>query len=246
MRAGLSHLDFLLSSIYDRMSLHPEHLADLRKSGLSNETIGLHKIRSVPPAMIEPLLGFTLREVMSAYVIPFPDPRGGWMDHVKVKVFGSNEVTEVRGDEIEEHRERWRYNGGKRKYLVRRCSSPRLYFPIPTMQRALESDEPLWLVEGMKKALAVGQLGLPAVGLESAWGWHVKGSARLLPDFGYISLRNRLVEIVADSDVQTNPMIHWAVRQLADALRVAEARPRLVVLPSGVKGADDFIQMARA
>jgi Domain of unknown function (DUF3854) len=111
------------------------------------------------------------------------------------------------------------------------------------MEQALESDEPLWLVEGMKKALAVSQLGVPSVGLESAWSWHMKGSSTLLPDFAVIALRGRVVELVPDSDVQTNPMIARAVQQLADALRSAGARPRLVRLPADVKGADDFIEM---
>jgi Domain of unknown function (DUF3854) len=237
------HLDFLLSVIYEDSPLHPEHLADLRKSGLTNATIALHKIRTVPPAMIEPLLGFVAPKVVSAYILPFPDLRGGWMDHVKLKVFSSDKIADVRGDEIEEHHKRWRYNGGHRKYLVRRRSAPRLYVPLSTMEQALESDEPLWLVEGMKKALAVSQLGVPSVGLESAWSWHMKGSSTLLPDFAVIALRGRVVELVPDSDVQTNPMIARAVQQLADALRSAGARPRLVRLPADVKGADDFIEM---
>jgi hypothetical protein len=103
--------------------------------------------------------------VRSAYLIPFLDPCGGWLDHVNVKVFGDGLARDVRGDDIDEHRGRWRYNGGQRKYLVRRQSAPRLYFPIPTMRQALEDGAPLWLVEGMKKALAVSQLDLPAVGL---------------------------------------------------------------------------------
>jgi hypothetical protein len=92
------HLDFLLSVIYEDSPLHPEHLADLRKSGLTNATIALHKIRTVPPAMIEPLLGFVAPKVVSAYILPFPDLRGGWMDHVKLKVFSSDKIADVRGD----------------------------------------------------------------------------------------------------------------------------------------------------
>lgn len=51
MSASLATFRFLLSPIYPA-SLAPEHLADLRKSGLTDETIRLHRIRSVPPAMI--------------------------------------------------------------------------------------------------------------------------------------------------------------------------------------------------
>jgi hypothetical protein len=47
------HLAFLLSSVYDATRLdHPEHLADLRKSGLTDETIRAQKITDVPPHII--------------------------------------------------------------------------------------------------------------------------------------------------------------------------------------------------
>jgi hypothetical protein len=109
------------------------------------------------------------------------------------------------------------------------------------MPRALASDAPLFLCEGEKKSLSVAQIGLPAVGLESAWGWHVKGTAALLPDFDVITLRGRVVELLPDSDVHTNPLIAKAMRRLADALRSAGARPRLVRLPPEVKGVDDLL-----
>ncbi len=238
-------LSFLLGAAYAG-SLAPEHLQDLRKSGLSAETIGLHKIRSVPPTMIASLLGFAMpADVESALLFPFPDPLGGFMDYVKVKTFPDH--VDRRGSVVEEHRGpgRDRYNGGRRKYLVRRRVAPRLYFPITTMPQALAGPGPVWLVEGMKKTLAAAQIGLPAVGIESAWGWRRKGSRALLQDFDHIALEGRIVELVPDSDVQTNPMIAKAMRQLADALRTMGATPRLVKLPTlgsaGKVGMDDFI-----
>jgi hypothetical protein len=125
------------------------------------------KTRSVPPATIEPLLSLYASHARSAYVIPFADPRGGWFDHGKLEVFNDEGAAEVRGDHVEPPtRMRWRYNGTARKYLVRRAEPPRLFFPLATMT-ALEGPD-LWVVEGMKKATAVAQLGLPAVGIESA------------------------------------------------------------------------------
>jgi hypothetical protein len=237
------HLDFLLCRLYDHSPLDSQHAADLAKSGITDETRLQHKIRTVPPEMLRPLLGYDPRGVRTALLFPFPDFDGGFMDYVKVKVFGETGAAELRGDAIHEHRDRWRYNCGHRKYLVRRQAAPRLYIPIPTMHRAVATDEPLWLVEGMKKSLAVMQLGLPAIGLESPFSWHVKGSRALLDDFSHIRLRGRLIELVPDADIATNPMILRAMHQLGDALRAAGARPRLVRLPTGVKGADDFIVM---
>jgi hypothetical protein len=224
------HLDFLLSCAYDRSDLHPEHLADLRKSGITDETRALQKIRSVPPDMIDALAGRRVpAAVTSAYVIPFPDRWGGWLDHVRMRLFP--EVTELRGDHVTEHRGPWRYNGGRLKYLVRRHSEPRLFFALRTMRAALDGPDPVWIAEGPKKALALSQLGLPAVAIESAWSWHPRGSRALLPDFAQLALKNRIVELVPDGDLNTNTAIAWSLRQLADALRAVGARPRLVRLP---------------
>lgn len=238
------HLDFLLSAVYDRSGLHPEHLADLRKSGLTDETIARQHFRTVPPDMIDRLLGFRAAGVRHAYVIPFPDLRGGWqLDHVKLKVFGDGDVETMRGAHVEVAKpERRRgYNGGARKYLGRREEPPRLFLVLATMDRALRGDEPLYLVEGEKKALAVGQLGLPAVGLESIWGWHRKAERDLLPDFDDVGLSGRAVEIIPDSDWRANAQINQSVHGLAAGLRHRGARVRVVLVPPECKGIDDFL-----
>jgi len=220
-----------MSPVFENAELHPDHQADLDRSGITPETRRLQKIRTIPPYMIDLVLGFTAPRVRSAYIIPFASPRGGWMDHAKLKVFSEEGTAEVRGDRVEQHRERYRYNSGARKYLVRKAAPPRLYFPLGTISAALEGQEPVWIVEGMKKRLAVAQLGLPAVGIESAWSWHEKGSRALLADFDFITLEGRTVEVVPDGDMATNPSIAASLRRLGDALRAAGAHPRLVRLP---------------
>jgi hypothetical protein len=235
-----AHLQLLLSPIYDG-ALAPAHREDLHTSTITDDTIALQKIRSIPLSMIDPLAGFDVVDALSGYLIPFPDPRGGWTDHVKMKVFNvATAPTALRGDRVVS-REKWRYNGGARKYVTRRETSPRLFFPLATSHQVLDGDGPVFLIEGEKKSLAVAQLGLPAVGLESAWGWHLKGGRTLLPDFAAMRLSGRVVELVPDADVQTNPMIATSMRQLADALRATGARPRLVRLPREFKGVDDFL-----
>jgi hypothetical protein len=52
--------------------LHPEHLADLHKSGLSNEIILEAGIKSVPPRDIPKKLGFDIPGLSSMYEIPYP------------------------------------------------------------------------------------------------------------------------------------------------------------------------------
>lgn len=211
-------LSFLLSPLYGVDPLAPEHLADLRRSGLTDETIARHKFRSVPPGMIGHLLGFDISAIRSAYLVPFADPRGGWMDHVRMKIFPS--LTTRRGTI---------------KYLQPCGSGVRLFFPLSTLDDALGSDKPLWLVEAEKKSLAVAQLGLPSVGFCGVEGWHRSRSSDLLNDFGSVRLCGRVVELVPDGDVQTNRAVRRGVERLAAELARLGASPRLVVLPMEIR-----------
>lgn len=204
----------LVSRLYDG-ALTPEHRADLDRSGLTDATIRPHFIRSVPPSMLRGLLGFDVPAVRSALLFPFRSPTGGFMDHVRVKIFPA--LTDARGHTT--------------KYLGPKGAPPRLYFCVPHLSTVLESDAPVWVVEGAKKALAVTQLGLPAVGFEGVEAWHARGSDALLDDFTRIPLRARLVELVPDGDVQTNPAVTRAVTKFADALQARGARVRLRLLP---------------
>lgn len=208
-------LDRVLSATSESADLHPDHLADLRRSGLTHETIRMQRIRSVPRGMLGTLLGFNIPGIRSAMLFPFPDPRGGFMDHIRVKVFPHQEG-----------------RGGQTiKYLQPRGSGVRLYFPLATMTEAVHGGRPVWLVEGEKKSLAVAQLGLPAVGFCGIEGWHRAGSRALIPDFDHLHLQCRVIELVPDGDWRTNPNVERGVVGLADALEARGARVRLVALP---------------
>jgi hypothetical protein len=201
------------------MGFPPNHLADLRRSGLTDKTIARQKIRSVPPHMIGRLLGFDVSAVQSAYLIPFADPTGGWLDHVRLKIFPS--LTDANGRTV--------------KYLQPRGASARLFFPLATLKRAVDDREPLFVVEGEKKSLAVAQLGLPAVGFCGIEGWHAAGSRALLPDFDAIALWGRLIELVPDGDMLLNANVERGARRFADELEARGAIVRFVSLPTEVE-----------
>ena len=217
------HLDFLLSVIYDGF-LAPEHRADLHKSGLTDETIELQKIRSVPPDMIDPLLGFKAPRVTSAYLIPFPDPRGGWLPHVRLKTFPAIET---------EH--------GTIKYLQPKHSGVRIFFPLATLGAVLHGSGPLHGVEGEKKSLSVSQLGLPAFGICGVEGWHRGGDVELHPDLDDVGLHGRTVNIILDGDVRTNRNVYRAAERFGAALAVRGAKASLLLVPEGYKGVDDYL-----
>jgi Domain of unknown function (DUF3854) len=214
------HLRLLLSPVYDG-ALAPEHRADLEKSGLMEATLRAQRIRSVPPKMIRSLLGWDSPAIRSAYLLPFLDPPTPlawldpprWMDHVRLRLFW----TEARKKPI--------------KYGQPRGSGSRLYFPCLGLPRILSGDEPLVLVEGEKKCLAVSQLGRPAVGFCGVWNWRDPQTHALLPDFDHIPLDRRRVELLPDGDVVTNPDVAAAMERLAEALEAQGARVVLIVLP---------------
>lgn len=200
----------------DDIHMHFEHLDDLRRSGLSDRTIRQHRFRSISRPRVKALLGFTMDGLESAMLLPFPSPDGGFLDHIRLKVFPP--LRDAKGHMV--------------KYLQPKGSGLRLFFPLPTLSAGPDGHRPLFLIEGEKKALAVGQLGLPAAGFCGIQGWHVAGSRALLPDFEWIRLRGRRIELVPDGDWQTNPNVERGAFELAEALEVRGATVRLVVLPT--------------
>jgi hypothetical protein len=199
----------------EEIALDPEHLADLRRSGLSDETIQRQGIRSLWQGAVQDRLGFSPPGVRSGMLIPFADPVGGFMDHTRVKVFPP--VKDWRGNSI--------------KYLQPKGSGVRLFFPLATIEEVVRGMVPLWLVEGEKEALAVAQLGLPAVGFCGIEGWHIRGSQMLIPDFDHLRLPGRIVELVPDENWRINPHAERGAFHFAVALEGRGARVKLRVLP---------------
>ena len=69
------------------------------------------------------------------------------------------------------------------------------------------------------------------VGLTGVHGWHAKGSCLLVPDFDAIPLAGRVIELLPDSDYQTNPAVERASRSLGHALAARGAQPGVRLLP---------------
>ena len=133
----------LLLSRVGAGALAPAHRADLERSGITEATRQAHYIRSVPQSMRRALLGFDLPGIESALLFPHRAPTRGFMDCVRMKIFPT--LLDRTGHKI--------------KYLGPKQASPRLYFHVPSLPRVLSREGPLWLVEGYKQTLAIGQLG---------------------------------------------------------------------------------------
>lgn len=172
------------------MTLHPDHLADLRKSGLSDETIKAAGIYTVTPGDIGKKLGGLGNNVLTAMAFPYTGSDG----YERFKV--------------------WREEGKTGpKYLQKTGTANHLYL-LPTVD--LKGDSPLLLVEGEKKALALLQAGYQVVGIGGVFNWLTKGSdgSHPLPDFDLVNWK-RTVTIVFDSDAADNSKVRLAAWRLA-------------------------------
>lgn len=128
------------------LHFHVDHLADLRASGLTDETIkaaGVYSIRPCDIALFFNLRRGVPREIKSALCFPY---QGG--DFARIKLFPAI---------------------GKMKYGQPPKTSARLYIPFRV------NNGPLYVCEGEKKTLAAHQAGMNAVGIGGLWNWLTNG-----------------------------------------------------------------------
>jgi len=195
------------------------HLQDLRKSGLSDETVLKAEIKSVPPDIFKKKLGFD-SGITSVYELPYDK------SFSRFKAF---------------------LNDGRTQYLQIKETGNRLYIPADVKPALSDPSIPLFITEGEKKALKACQEGLFCIGLSGLWNWS-NGTKELIPDFDLIACKDRHIYITPDND-WLKPNKHGyrknlrnAVYELAEKLREREAKVFIVELPQGdLKGLDDYL-----
>lgn len=167
------------------MSLHPDALLDVQKSGLTTATVERAGLSSVCPADLKqcPIPG-----VVHALAFPYYGLDGSPVDFQRWKLFYDGDA------------------GDRPKYWQLAGSDPLPYFPPLLDWLALASDptQRLLVTEGEKKALAATQHGLACLGLAGVWNWRAKldsGERLTLPGLDRITWKGRTVELVPDSDV---------------------------------------------
>lgn len=180
--------------------LSPEHLVDLRKSGLSDETILESGIKSVRPGDIDKIIGFPTF-AKSAYAIPYPGT-----DYSRYRMFydDANKINPKTGDE-------------RPKYLAKKDSGNHLYIPPKVRPFLNDLTVPLCVIEGEKKSLKACQAGLKCISIPGLWNWS-DGSKNLISDFDQIALNGREVFIVPDSHFR-KPDRHGKPKNLFMAVR---------------------------
>jgi len=191
---------------------HPKHLSDLRKSGLTDETISQARIESIRPDRIGKELGYSLQNLESMYRIPYDDKFS------RYRCFYFEGTT-------------------GQKYLQIKNSGNKLYLPANIVRDKLQdTDATLYITEGEKKALRACQEGLLCVGLSGLWNWKNKVKDDLIDDFNLINFKNRIVKLVPDDDWLTpnkhgyKKNLQAAVYRLAGKLKLRGARVFIVNL----------------
>jgi hypothetical protein len=205
------------------LALHPGHLADLNKSGLTDETIRAAAIYTVNPDEIGKKLGGLANGVVSALAFPYPGHDG----FERYKVWWEEERQEKAP-----------------KYLQKGGTLSHLYFS-PGID--LAGDTPLLITEGEKKCLALWQTGYQVLGIGGVWNWLTKGEngeSRPIADLALVNWK-RSVAIIFDSDGHDNPLVRLAAWRLARELAGRGATVNVLFLPHGQneqkQGADDYL-----
>jgi putative DNA primase/helicase len=212
-----------------------KHLAELRASGLTDETIHRAGLYSEPDhEQIRQLLGWNKMTCFlgPALVIPYPNRDGQDAGYRRVKP----DKPLVDGD------------GRARKYESPKGRANRAYFPPGTLAALRDPAAALLITEGEKKALKADQEGFPCVGLSGVWNWSKKreadeagrkvGPRELIDDLAGIAWQGRPVYLVFDSDAVRNDHVRDAEYALAVALTKRGAAVKVVALPDGPAGDD--------
>jgi AAA domain/Domain of unknown function (DUF3854) len=214
------------------MTLTPDHLkTHIEGSGIALDVAQERGYSTATtPAQLEALDFKEYQRRVPALVLPVFDVHGQVVLH------------QIRPDSPRKNKKRKpvKYDTPEGKHLVLDVHPAHL----PLLRQA---DVPLVVIEGLKKKDAVVSRLHPdqplcPVGLIGTYGWRRDGHP--LPDWQAITLKDRKVIIVFDSDVTTNDHVADARQALARFLHKAGADVAhidLPVLPGGKCGADDFL-----
>jgi hypothetical protein len=202
-----------------------EHTADLRNSGLTDQTISLMRCESV-----EVSASLIARGVRSAYRIPYLELKDCpyfYRDRLFPPIVDAK--------------------GHTQKYDQPKGTGCRLYVLEPVVDMLSDWTKPLFMVEGEKKAAAGYQAGLGCVvGVGGSWNFLDKSSGDLIPEFDRIAWHNREIFYIPDSDVWARKDLQDAVFEFGSKIRERGGLGfRFIQLPPGPDGAkrglDDFL-----
>jgi hypothetical protein len=225
-------------------------LEDLRASGLTDQTIFQNELRTeTDPVKLAEILNRLperppkqIKEFCrrGALLFPYRDLEGNVNCYARAK---PHEPRTADGKPV--------------KYESPVGSELRAYFPEASLPLLNDGKSPVYVTEGEKKALALAQLGLAAVGIGGIWcgceprqgnSGNKNNSPRLIPDLAAIPWKGRVAYIVFDYDAKPEKRQAAASARvrLGRALKAAGVRKVFPIeLPPGPNGSkqgvDDFL-----
>ena len=213
-----------ISRVENRQTiLEPHHLAELRKSGLTDETIRSAQLYSEGSLNdLKKKLRWEKsypKKMGSALVFPFFSRTGEKQDYCRIK------PTNPRLDK--KTRKPVEYESP--------IGQPNLvYFP-PGITTAIDDpSSQIIFVDDEKKALAGAQAGFATLGLIGVTGWIEKTNTKtdtLVPDLVEINWLGRSVFIAFNSDRALHPSLLWCEHRFANVLKSLGAKVRIVNFP---------------
>jgi hypothetical protein len=223
--------------------LLPQHLADLRKSGLSDEYISLAGFRSATDqAKIARCLRWKAPPKQPGwgpcwtiqFVNPDGKPNGYWVFKPDIpRTVGEKPI---------------KYENPKKNGDA--AFGNRCFFPPHSRAVLTDAATPIILTEGAKKACAADQAGFPCIGLTGVWNWTLKKSGddeerKLIPDLEAVTWKDRSVLICFDSDIAEKESVALAELHLCQTLADRGALVKVMRLPPGPDGSkcglDDYL-----
>jgi len=220
--------------------LNARQSADLRRSGLRDETIRAAGFRHIKGEAVRGVLGWSPKSGIwgDCLYIPYRDANGNETG------FGRVKPDFPRIDD----------KGRKVKYETARQAGNKAYFP-PGFAAAFKTAKTVVVSEGEKKCLSATQAGFCCVGLAGVWCFQPKrlrneagkpyGERRLLPELAALNWKGKTVVIAFDSDATEKDAVRLAEFRLAELLGELGADIRVARIPAvvagGKTGVDDFL-----
>jgi putative DNA primase/helicase len=216
--------------------LLPQHLADLRRSALSDEQIarcGFHSLDA--PASVQRVLHWKRYDgaLGACLAIPFRDLDGKPLDYYRLKPDRPRTAKE---------------DGKSIKYESPKGATNLPFFPPANLPLLKDPSAALIITEGEKKAAKADQEGFACIGLVGVFGWQKKrakdgdgkpqGERELIPGLAGIPWQGRAVFLCYDSDAADNSSVRLAEWHLAEVLARHGATVKVVRLPAGAPGPD--------
>lgn len=238
-------------------------LANLRESGLTDDSIARMQIRQLSPEQCQEALGMSYLPKSGGYGIPYFSVKGAKEGFGRVRFVPPLPLSD----------------GKLVRYSQKKGTSTRAYLP-PFWSEAIWKDAgtDLWITEGEKKAAKACQEGLVCLGLGGVDSWRCKTfdveaesvephptkegrwivnkvsrgrdirsiQEKVAQELLDITLQGRRVFIVFDSDTWEKPRIQSAVFELDCWLYTQDCRSVVqVILPArsdgSKRGLDDFL-----